>query len=266
MKNKLKSSLFAAGLLILSSCSVPKDVTYMQDAYNGGLIEITETADIKVRPNDKISIVVNSKDPVLADLFNLPVVSRRVGASNNSSNNNQAVSASTVSPEGDIDFPVLGKIHIAGMTRSEATEYIKRRLISEDLVKDPVVTLEYVDTGISVMGEVNRPGRYEINKDRINILEALTLAGDLTISGKRDNVLVVREEGNRQYTYRVDLTNANALYSSPVYYLRQNDIVYVEPNNMKKRSTTVNGNNVLTASFWVSIASLATSIAVLIFK
>lgn len=260
--------LVSAGVFIMSSCSTPKQVAYMQDATHGSVNETTAVRDIRVRPDDKISIIVNSKDPVLADLFNLPVVSHRVGTGANASSlsSNQFVSYYTVTPEGEIDFPVLGRISIAGMRRHEVADYIKQRLVSEDLVKDPVVTMEYINTGISIMGEVNKPGRYDINKDNITILEALSLAGDLTISGKRDNVLVVREENGKHHNYRIDLTDAGNLYTSPAYYLQQDDVIYVEPNNMKKRSTTVNGNNVLSASFWVSIASLLTSVAVLIFK
>ena len=116
------------------------------------------------------------------------------------------------------------------------------------------------------MGEVLAPGRYDMNRDNITILEALSLAGDLTIQGKRDNVMVIREEDGQLKTYRVDLTNGQQLMSSPAFYLKQDDIVYVEPNGVRKRQTTVNGNTALSASFWVSVASLLTSVAVLIFK
>ena len=176
------------------------------------------------------------------------------------------VSYYTVDSNGDIDFPVIGEIHIAGMTREEVASYIKNRLVKDKLVNDPVVVVEFVNVGVILAGEVNKPGRYEVNRDHITILEALGMAGDLTIQGKRENVLVVREENGKPKAYYVDLTKAQDLMNSPVYYLQQNDYVYVEPNNMRKRQSTVNGNNVLSASFWVSIASLMTSIAVLIFK
>lgn len=256
---------FFAATFILASCSAPKDVTYMQDMSDGYVGEMITVNDIRIKPGDKISIIVNSRDPLLSSMFNLTEASSRVGGSG-SSTSGQNVSNYTVNPEGDIDFPVLGKIHIAGMSRSEVTDYIKNRLISEDLVKEPVVTMEYVNTGINIMGEVNNPGRYDINKDKITILEALSLAGDLTITGKRDNILVTREVDGKPYAYRVDLTNSHDLYSSPVYYLQPDDVVYVEPVNLKKRQRTVNGNNVLSAPFWISVASFVTSIAVLIFK
>ena len=171
-----------------------------------------------------------------------------------------------MAPDGTIDFPVLGKLKIEGMTRSELAGFIKGELMGKELVKDPVVTVEFLNTGFSVMGEVNNAGRFDINKDQLNILEALSLAGDLTIQGQRENVAVVRTDRDGVHTYRVDLTNFVELTKSPAYYIKQGDVIYVEPNGVRKRQATVNGNNVLSASFWVSVASLLTSVAVLIFK
>lgn len=267
----LKKIFIAAHLcvLFLFSCTTPKNVTLLQDLSDGDVSEAISVKDIRIKPEDKLSIVVNSKDPMLADLFNLPVISHRVGTGTSAlstMSNSQYVSYYTVNSKGDIDFPVLGEIHIAGMNREELAAYIKGRLVKENLVKDPVVTVEYTNTGISVLGEVTRPGRYDINRDRLTLLEALGMAGDLTIQGVRENVLVLRDENGRQVAYRIDLTDAKSLQNSPAYYLQQNDVVYVEPNAVKKRQTTVNGNNVLSASFWVSVASLLTSIAVLVFK
>lgn len=239
----------------------------MKDAVNGGQIENVVQTDIRVQPDDKLSIVVSSKDGKLSDIFNLPIVSHRVGGGEDLGiNTSQYVSYYTVDPDGDIDFPVLGKIHIGGMRRNEVASYIKNRLTKEDLLKDPVVTMEYMNTVISVLGEVTAPGQFTINKDKITILEALGLAGDMTINGKRENVLVTRITNGKPQTYRLDLTDTQSLYSSPAFYLQQNDVVYVEPNDFRKRQATVNGNNVLSASFWVSVASLLTSIAVLVFK
>lgn len=264
---KIRHLLPMICIALLVSCSTPKDVTYLQDLPNGYVGERVVTNDIRVRPDDKISIVINSREPLLSELFNLPQVTYRLGSGGVSSgSNNQYVSSYTVTPEGEIDFPVLGKIHIAGMRRNEVADYIKKKLMSEDLVKDPVVTVEYTNTGINVLGEVARPGRYDINKDKITILEALSLAGDLTITGKRNTVLVTRDVDGKPHAYRVDLTNSHSLYSSPVYYLQPDDVIYVEPVDVKKRQQTVNGNNVLSAPFWVSVASLLTSVAVLIFK
>ena len=150
------------------------------------------------------------------------------------------------------------------MTREQVAETIKQKLVSQDLVKDPVVTVEFENLHYSVMGEVNNPGQYNIDRDRVTLFDALSKAGDLTIQGRRDNVLVIRTQDGKQYAYRVDLTDTDSVMNSPVAYLQQNDVVYVDPNNVRKRQSTVNGNNVLSTSFWVSVASLLTSIAVLL--
>ena len=118
-----------------------------------------------------------------------------------------------------------------------------------------------MNLNFSVMGEVNRPGQYKISKDKVTILDALSMAGDLTIYGKREKVLVMREENGKQHVYGINLCSGNNIYSSPVYYLQQNDVVYVEPNGTRARQSTVNGNNVRSTSFWISLASLLTSIA-----
>lgn len=266
---KIKNAILPALLaLAMASCSTPKDVTYMQDLTEGNIEVTTIPHTITVRAGDKISIVVNARDPELAALFNLPIISHRVGYGTESMSGtvSQYVSYYTVDPQGDIDFPLLGKVHVAGMTRSQVAAYIKNQLVAKDLVKDPVITVEFADTGINIMGEVTKPGRYNINKDKITILEALSMAGDLTITGKRHNVLVTREVDGKPHAYRVDLTDSKSLYSSPVYYMQPDDVIYVEPVDVRKRQRTVNGNNVLSASFWVSVASLLTSVAVLIFK
>ncbi len=152
------------------------------------------------------------------------------------------------------------------MTRGELAAFIKGELMGRELVKDPVVTVEFLSAGFSVMGEVNRPGKFNFNKDQLTILEAIAMAGDLGIQGKRENVAIVRHEVDGVHTYRVDLTNFSELVKSPAYYVRQDDVIYVEPNNVKKRQTTANGNNLISAGFWVSLASVLASIAVLIFK
>lgn len=255
-----------ASALLLGSCSTPKKISYFQDL-RPGESELTPAAptEIKIYPKDKLSILVNSQDLRLTNLFNLPVVSQQVGTET-SLNTSRGLSGYTVDSNGNIDFPVIGILNVQGMTREEIAAYIKNELQSQDLVKDPVVTVEFMNLSIDVIGEVNNPGRYNIDKDNITILDALSLAGDLTIYGNRDNVLVLRNEGGRQRVYGIDLCSANRLYSSPAYYLQQNDVVYVEPNDTKARQSTVNGNNVRSTSFWISLASLLTTIGVLVFK
>jgi len=251
---------------LFSGCAAPK-IAYFQDVYAGSAEPIATGTDIRVQPEDKISIVVNSRDPLLANLFNLPVISRTIGAiTEQNTFYDRGVSGYTVNKAGDIEFPVLGKVHIAGMTREEIAAKIKNELISQNLVKDPVVTVEFMNLTISVLGEVTKPGRYNIDKDRMTLLDAIGMAGDLTVYGERNRVMVQREVEGKQQVYFVDLTSAKSLYSSPVYYLKQNDLVYVEPNKVKARQSTVNGNTIRSSSFWVSIGSLLTSILVLIVK
>lgn len=251
---------------LFSGCAAPK-IAYFQDVYAGSAEPIATGTDIRVQPDDKISIVVNSRDPLLANLFNLPVISRIIGATTEQNTfYDRGVSGYTVNKAGDIEFPVLGKVHIAGMTREEIAAKIKNELISQNLVKDPVVTVEFMNLTVSVLGEVTKPGRYNIDKDRMTLLDAIGMAGDLTVYGERNRVMVQREVEGKQQVYFVDLTSAKSLYSSPVYYLKQNDLVYVEPNKVKARQSTVNGNTIRSSSFWVSIGSLLTSILVLIVK
>lgn len=255
--------LFA--VLLLSSCATPR-IAYFQDIRPGTAEQVVNTPDIHVRPEDKILILVNSKDPLLMNLFNLPIVSRQIGTSSNNTSNSQGILGYTVNKEGNIDFPILGNIHVAGMTRDEIASHIKEELTTRNLVKDPVVTVEFMNLTISVLGEVANPGRFNIDKDRLSLLDAISMAGDLTVYGKRDNVLVQREENGKKVFYKVNLNSGYDLYASPVYYLQQNDIVYVEPNSTKARQATVNGNNVRSTSFWISLASLLSTITVLIVK
>lgn len=258
-----------AGVTALSSCGSSKQVVYFQDLKPGeSEIKLPELQAITVRPEDKISIIVNSRDPQLTDLFNLPYVTRQLGQSSKTYTvgTNQGVSGYTVDAEGNIDFPVLGKVHVAGMKREDIAEKIKNELVSKNLVKDPVVTVEFMNLCISVLGEVNNPGRFSIERDRLTVLDALSMAGDLTIYGNRYKVMVLRQEGDVQRVYGINLTSGEHIYSSPAYYLQQNDVVYVEPNAVKARQSTVNGNNVRSTSFWISLASLLTSVAILIFN
>lgn len=276
VKNIISVAVLA---IVLASCSTPKNVAYFQGVENGEILEYAaQSANlIKVQPYDKLSIVVNSKDPNLAQLFNLKVVSNyaspRLPQSGTGSTfrdytigAQEGVSAYTVSAEGTIDFPVLGVLKVEGMTRNELAAFIKGEIIGRGQIKDPIVTVEFVNVGVSVLGEVNAPGRYDLNADVLTVVEALALAGDMTIQGQRENVTVLRREGDKTREYTIDLTDTKKMLQSPAYYLKQGDVVYVEPNNMKKRYTKANANNVMNVSFWLSVASLLTTAAVLFKK
>lgn len=263
------SFFLIAAALSTTSCNTPKNITYFQDLSEGQTIQPQSVYDIRVRPEDKLNIIVNTQDPQLSSLFNLVQTQNRltgyattVGAAQYSTDSRTAYY--TVDDNGDINFPVIGKIHIAGMKRSEVAEYIEKRLIDEDLVKQPVVTVEFINTGVSVLGEVVRPGRYEFNKDRLTIMDALTMAGDLKNTGQRENVMVIRDNKGKKETYIIDLTDARSLAASPAYFLQQEDIVYVEPNDRSKRETTSAGNTLYTPSFWISVGSIGITLANLI--
>ncbi len=264
---------------VAASCSTPKNVAYFQGAENAEIFEIASAQNkvLTVQPYDKLSIIVSCKDPALAQLFNLNVFTNThvqrspisgTGSSFRDYNvgYSEGIAGFTVSKEGTIDYPVLGILKVEGMTRNELAAFIKGEIMGKGLIKDPVVTVEFLNTGVSVLGEVNRPGRFDLNADALTIVEALSLAGDMTIQGQRENVKVLRKEGDKVQTYEVDFTDAKKMLGSPVYYLKQGDIVYVEPNSIRKRQTTANGNSVTNASFWISVASLLTSAAILFKK
>lgn len=255
-----KILLLTLMVLAAVSCSTPKEISYFQDLQPGVTeLAITDPVEIKASPKDKLSILVNSQDQKLNALFNLQ------NTSGNTSGNRIELGY-TIDTQGFINFPVLGKVKVGGMTREQIAEYLTRQLKEQELIKDPVVTVEFINLGVSVLGEVNNPGRIKIDRDNMTILDALSEAGDLTIYGKREKVLVLRQENGRQRIYDINLCSAEHVYSSPVYYLQQNDVVYVIPNDTKSLQSTVNGNTVHSISFWISLASLITSIAVLIAK
>lgn len=252
-------------ILFLSSCNSSKNVTYFQDIPLEQNISTVKSSDIKVMPKDLISIVVSSKNPELAALFNLPKVSYQAGSATSNESAANQILGYTVDPGGNIDFPVLGSIHVAGLSREQLASMIKERLVNGNLVNDAVVTVDFLNLKISVLGEVKNPGKYSIDRDEITLLEAISMAGDLTIYGKRNGIMVIREADGNRITYKMDLRSSET-FSSPAYYLRQNDIIYVEPNSTRAGQSTINDNNVKSVSLWMSIASFATTLAVLIFK
>lgn len=260
-----------AALAGTTGCNTPKNVTYFQDTTPETVINLAQAQPIVARPGDKLVILVNTKDAAVSSLFNLPMYASRIDVpsslagqvtqANNVATGAQETATYTVSPAGDIDFPVLGKLKVGGMTRQEIAGYIKGELAGRDLVKDATVTVEFVNTGVNVLGMVRTPGRYEINRDQFTVTDALALAGDVALNGMRENVKVIRRENGVVKTYVIDLTSAEKTMNSPGYFLRQDDIVYVEPNEITKRSTIANGNNATNVSFWISLASLLTTVA-----
>jgi polysaccharide export outer membrane protein len=174
--------------------------------------------------------------------------------------------AYTVDEQGDINFPVLGKIAVRGRTRQEVAEYIRLRLIERDLVRDPIVTVEYVNLSVNILGEVNHPGRIEITKDYFTIVDAIAQAGDLTISGQRENVMVHREVDGEDHTYIINLCDRQDMLTSPAYYLQQDDVVYVTPNSKRQREARSTGNTFNQPAIWLSLASMLSTMAALWLK
>lgn len=244
-------------LVLFVSCKAPSDIVYFQDLAPMSTLPQPSAEIIRVRPEDKLRIVVNSRDEKLSALFNLHSENGRVSASSE-----RSLIYYTVADNGTIQFPVLGPIHVAGMTRLEIAEHIKSELLRQDMVQDPVITVEFANLTYSVLGEVHRPGRFAIDKDRVTILDAIGQAGDLLITGQRNDVKVIREVNGNVETYVLDLTKGQQLLQSPAYYLCQNDVVYVTPNKKSAFQSTQNGNTVRTTAFWTSLISLAVTVAV----
>jgi polysaccharide export outer membrane protein len=255
-----KLSLVGIIMLFLHSCASTKDIVYYQDVDSIAELDVPPAQEIILTPGDKISVIVSCKDPKLTELFNLTYVSQKLGGASG----NGQVSGYTIDSEGFIDVPAIGKVHVAGITRKEAEDKVKQTIIAQEQATEAVVTIEFMDLNIEILGEIARPGRYAIDKDVFTLIEALSAAGDLTIYGKRENVLVMRKENGVQKSYRVNLCSAQDVFNSPAFYLKQNDIIYIEPNDTRARQSTVNGNNVRSTSFWLSVASFLTSI-VLVF-
>ena len=270
---KTSKSLLVAALsaALLWSCSTPTNIAYFQDMTDNQVLESQHVTPIRLKPMDQISIIVNTRVPEVTSMFNMPYYTSRIGETQSltsSSGSNYSLSATNISgytldADGNIDFPVIGEINLAGKTREEAAEYIKKLIIDSKQTKEAVVTVEFMNLGFSVLGEVTRPGRYKIDRDRFTIFDALGLAGDLTINGQRENVTLVRHNGQSDEVYKLNLLDAGQLYSCPAFYVQQGDMIYVLPNDKRMRESTVNGNTVRSSSFWISLASLTTSVIVL---
>lgn len=262
MNQQKKLHILAWTLLALlcTGCASQKKVIYLQDVDPLRQQAITQEYEMIIHRDDLLAIMVNSKDPELAMPFNMPLTTYQLGTSGGSYGM-QRVLGYLVDAEGNIDFPILGKIKAEGLTRLQLTNLIKNRLIKDDLIKDPIVTIQFMNFKISVIGEVARPGSFTISGDRVTLLEALSMAGDLTIYGKRDRVAVIRERDGKRTTLFHDLRSAD-IFLSPCYYLQQNDIVYVEPNRVRAGQSEINQNN--SVNVWLSAISILVTLVSLI--
>lgn len=255
----------AAAAILLASCGskTSRNINYLQEAQKDTTVAMKAEEGILVQPKDMISIVVSSRNPELSAMFNLTNVSYQAGAETSVNGSYNRILGYSVDNDGYVDFPIVGKIFVAGMTRWQVAETVKTALVSRNLLKDPVVSVEFLNFKVSVLGEVAHPGTYEVSGDKITLLEALSLAGDLTIYGRRDRVSVVREINGKRTVYVNDLRSMD-LFSSPSYYLKQNDVVIVEPNKVRAGQSTINENSLKSTSFWISVGSFLVTIANLI--
>lgn len=257
---------------LLSSCESVKDFSYFQDTTAGDVTSVSAAdAVITIKPNDRITVLVTSKDPQLSMPFNLVTINNTLNRSplngTGALNGNSYTQYYTVSQTGEITMPVLGKVNVAGLTRAQIEDKICDLIINdENGFKDPTVTVDYANLYVKMLGEFAKPGAVSIDRDQFTLMDAIAKAGDLTVFGNRKNVKVLRMEDGVEKVYEIDMTQRKQMLQSPAYFLQQNDIVYVEPNRTRARQSTVNGNTFLQPSLWISAASLLSTIVVLITK
>ena len=261
MKRKSFIIVLAAVLMMTAaSCRNVKNIAYIQNKTIDVPEKIDQKGGIVIEPKDMVSIIVSGRNPELVAMFNLPVVSFQAGSDAITTTSQQRLMPYTVDNEGFIDFPVLGKIQVKGLTRWQLAELIKTRLADGGYVNDAVVTVDFMNFKVSVLGEVQSPGTYTIQGDKFTIFQAISQARDLTIFGQRENVTVIREKEGERVIYKVNLCDAS-IFESPAYYLQQNDIVYVEPSAIKARQSTTDDKSLRMTSIVLSGGSLAASIA-----
>jgi polysaccharide export outer membrane protein len=249
---------------MLSSCGTVKDIAYFQNKVVNQPEKIDKHAGIVIQPKDMLSISVSSRNPELVAMFNLSLVQYTPGSEmGGAGGGQQRMLGYVVDNNGYIDFPVLGSIKVAGLTRWELSEMIKTRLVKDGLLPDAVITVEFMNFKVSVLGEVASPGTYTIQGDKVTILQALSLAGDLTIYGQRENVSVIRERDGERVFFQINLCDVD-LFKSPAYYLQQNDVIYVEPSVEKARQSTIDDKKLRMTTIAISSSSLLVSVASLL--
>lgn len=267
MRVKL-ASIAASLVLLVGACSVPKDVAYFQgidSLTQEQLSQMSQNYNTRICQDDMLNITVSAWDPTVVTPFNPPMFSY-------TQQGDEPVQASPslysylVDKEGYITFPVLGRIHVAGMTKEELSSSLQEQI--SKYVKDPLVHVRITNFKVMVLGEVTRPGGLSVKNDRITVLEAIGYSGDVTINADRTNVLVVRDVNGQKEFGRLDLTGTD-FFTSPYFYLQQNDVVYVEPNKAKKRNANYSQAqqyNVTIISTILTAVSVITSVLVAIVK
>jgi len=258
--SSVANKLFLLALVVLTSCGSRQDIIYFQDEPLSEAIENQNSNfELRFKTDDLLVINVSADDPETVAPFNLNVVSTNTSVID--AQGTLKMQTYLIDSNGNIEFPTLGTLKLAGLTRNEANALLKDKL-SIYFKKDapPIVNIRLANFTVTILGEVKNPGTYTIQDEKISIPEALGLAGDLTIYGKRDNIKLIREDNGQKKFANIDLTSVNVL-NSPNYYLTQNDVIYVEQNNARVRASTFNQNNGVIIS---AIATLATIAAILI--
>ena len=252
----LKKTIAFLFLISMFSCASKKDIVYYQDIDTLEAQEKTSSYEIKIQPDDLLMIIVSAEDPEIAIPFNLST-SFVTSIDRPDVMGQQSTQLYLVDVNGMIDFPILGKLKISGLTRSEVLKMLQDKIAV--FVKNPIINLRIMNFKYSVQGEVTAPGTYSIASERITLIEALSKAGDLTIYGKRNSILIIREiDGIKSYN-RVDITTAGFI-NSPFYYLVQNDVIYIEPNKSKINGAAVGPNT----GVLISVSSLLITLITLI--
>ena len=252
--------LAAVAVLAVTSCSTPKNVAYIQNSDSIDYAKSEYLYDARIMPKDILTITVNTVNPEASEPFNL-LIHNTLNASRSIATTGGSLQTYLVDNNGCIDFPVVGTLQVGGLTKSMCEKLIhdkiQRYMNAEE---NPIVTVRMSNYKISVIGEVNRPGMFNVGNEKINIFEALAQAGDLSIYGVRDRVKLIRENAKgRKEIYTINLNDAN-IVNSPYYYLQQNDVVYVEPNQVKARNSAIGTSTTI----WISVTGALVSLASLI--
>lgn len=248
MKKLLLPIIALVMILSMVGCGSSKNVTYWQNIDSISLAASKGLYDARIMPKDELTILVQTTDPLTSEPFNL----RLNGQQNQIQNKGYLVDN-----DGYINFPIVGKIHVAGLTKTECEDLVKSKIQPYlSRTENPLVSVRMSSYRITVIGEVGSPGVIPVSTEKINIVEALAQAGDMTVYGKRDNILLIREDQQgEKHKVRLNMNDANII-NSPYYYLQQNDIIYVEPHKVKARNTFFGSNT----SIWFSVLGIATSI------
>lgn len=264
MKNFFSKIALLCAVVIMASCSGSKQIAYFQNIDNIDLSESKGLYDARIMPKDALTITVSASDADAVRMFNLSVskpLNPLSGSTSLTSSGYGTLINYLVDNEGDINFPIIGRLHVAGLTKRECESMIEEKVQPYlQSTERPVVTVTMASFRVTVIGEVSRPAVIPVTTEKMTVIEALTAAGDLSIYGKRQNIMLIREDMDGQKSaHRIDLTDANLL-NSPYYYVQQNDIIYVEPNTVKAKNSSIGQSTTI----WFSFIGIVTSVASLL--